>query len=247
MAQAAPVPGSELPASALCLPAIAAAERSARLPAQILRSIALVESGRVDPATGRTIPWPWAVNVAGTGYFYASKDEAVTAVRQFQANGAQSIDVGCAQINLQHHPGAFATLDSAFDPQANASYAARFLNTLYATTGNWPLAAAGYHSRTAEIGLNYARKVMAIWPNARHYGGLPQERAERLGTLSADYSIFKPSFAAQLRRMDEDRAQREQGTAAPELVWVNRPPEPVRLLPTGTQRMAQREPRRVPG
>ncbi len=37
--------------------------------------------------------------------------------------GVQSIDVGCFQINMYYHPGAFATLEQAFDPRANAAYA----------------------------------------------------------------------------------------------------------------------------
>ena len=62
----------------------------------------------------------------GRGHFYDSKAEAVAAVRAMQARGIQSIDVGCGQINLMHHPDAFANLELAFDPQANATYAARF-------------------------------------------------------------------------------------------------------------------------
>ena len=75
-------------------------------------------------------PWPWTVNAEGQGAFYDTKAEAVAAVRAMQARGVRSIDVGCGQINLMHHPDAFASLEQAFDPQANAAYAARFLKEL---------------------------------------------------------------------------------------------------------------------
>lgn len=215
----------------LCLPAIAAAERSGGLPQHLLRSIAYVESGRVDPATGRAVPWPWAINVAGTGYFYDSKEAAIAAVQGFQARGIRSIDVGCAQINLMHHPAAFTSLESAFDPQTNAAYAARFLNDLRRATGSWPMAAAGYHSRTGEIGIAYARRVMDIWPGSARYGSLPGPATAVAGLangmrptlgigtgvitngLNMDYSIYTPEFAAAVRRMDQDRAGPEVGTA----------------------------------
>lgn len=206
-----------------CLSAIQLAERQTRIPPQLLRSIALVESGRPDPVTGRVLPWPWTINVSGTGYFFNSSEEAVAAVRNFQARGIKSIDVGCAQVNLLHHPGAFSTLESAFDPQANADYAARFLKSLYGSTGTWPLAAAAYHSRVAERGNDYARKVLALWPLAGRYGPLPSSAAPAINT-GADYSMYLPEFAARLRRMDEDRARYAGAGTLLESAWARQLP-----------------------
>ncbi len=84
-------------------------------------------------------------------------------MRDLQARGVRSIDVGCMQVNLMHHPDAFGSLEQAFDPTANASYAGRFLTQLYEQTGTWPKATAGYHSLTPEIGDEYERRVMAVW------------------------------------------------------------------------------------
>lgn len=148
---------------AMCESAIDAAEAGAKLPARVLTSIALRESGRVDPDTGRVRPWPWTINFESTGHFYASKEEAIAAVQQIQAGGGQSIDVGCMQVNLQQHPEAFLTLDDAFDPQRNATYAARFLTSLFASLGDWGTAIAAYHSRTPGIGEPYRDQVVATW------------------------------------------------------------------------------------
>ena len=75
-----------------------------------------------------------------------------------------------------HHPDAFASLDIAFEPLANATYAARFLRELYNQTYAWPLAAAAYHSFTPDIGADYARKVLAAWgvPQAPSGGAVMQ-------------------------------------------------------------------------
>ncbi len=151
---------------ALCRAAITAAERAARVPDRLMAAIGMVESGRRD-AAGQTGPWPWTINAEGVGQYFETKAEAVAAVQALQARGIRSIDVGCMQVNLAHHPSAFASLDDAFDPVLNANYAARFLNQLLAQTGTWPRTVAGYHSLTPELGEGYAAKVLAAWPNGR--------------------------------------------------------------------------------
>ncbi len=149
-----------------CAPAIEAAERAARTAPGLLAAIGVVESGRRDPRTGARRPWPWTVNAEGAGTYYPSKAAAVAAVQALQARGVQSMDVGCMQVNLLHHPAAFRSLEQAFDPQANAAYAARFLNSLHGRTGAWPAAAAAYHSFTPERGAQYARLIAAVWAGA---------------------------------------------------------------------------------
>ncbi len=148
----------------LCRHAIQAAERLRAIPAGLLAAIGRVESGRPDPVTGALHPWPWTANAEGRGYFYDTKAQAVAAVRSMQARGVRSIDVGCMQVNLMHHPDAFDGLDQAFDPATNADYAARFLRDLYAQSGVWPRASALYHSATPDLGMEYQRKVMDVWP-----------------------------------------------------------------------------------
>jgi len=147
----------------LCYSAIAAAEAVTHIPEAFLSAIGRVESGRYVSSTGTVAPWPWTVNAAGVGHFYATKAEAVSAVYQFQAQGVRSLDVGCLQVNLFYHPDAFASVDQAFDPAANAAYAARFLLSLHTQTGSWPRAAAAYHSSTRLLGQSYQQKVLAAW------------------------------------------------------------------------------------
>jgi hypothetical protein len=148
----------------LCQQAIESAGRAHAVPPGLMAAIGRVESGRHDPVNGALHPWPWTVDAEGQGSFYDSKEQAIAAVRALQARGVRSIDVGCMQVNLQQHPAAFASLEQAFDPSANADYAGRFLTELHRQAGAWPAAAALYHSATPELGKAYQQKVMAVWP-----------------------------------------------------------------------------------
>jgi hypothetical protein len=145
----------------LCRRAIQAATAGSALPPHMLSAIARVESGRRDPATGQVHPWPWTINAEGRGNFFDSKAEAIAYARQLQQRGVKSFDVGCMQVNLMHHPDAFLSLDEAFDPDANARYAVKFLNELRDKTGSWETASAWYHSANPEEGTPYRGLVVA--------------------------------------------------------------------------------------
>jgi len=195
------------PTANACMPGIVTAERDFALPAQLLRTIAIVESGRPDLASGRVTPWPWTINVGGVGRFFETKEAAIEAVRDLQANGVRSIDVGCVQINLMHHPDAFASLEEAFDPRSNTRYGARFLNALYREIGNWPQAAAAYHSRTHDEGASYETRVMAIWPLADRFPDTTLRLNGRATAPAENFGNYTPEFAAQVRRMHADFAR----------------------------------------
>lgn len=144
----------------LCAAAIASAERDSGIPPGWLGAIAKVETGRRAP-DGSVQPWPWSYNAAGDGRYAASNAEALQEVRALQARGVRSIDIGCMQVNLLHHPDAFPSLEAAFDPATNVAYAVRYLRSLQARTGDWNQAVALYHSATPERGLIYQQRVMA--------------------------------------------------------------------------------------
>ena len=87
--------------------------------------------------------------------------QAIAAVRDMQLRGMRSIDVGCMQVNLMHHPDAFVSLEAAFDPAANAAYTAKFLQQLQKQSGSWLRATALYHFGNPELGAEYRSKVAA--------------------------------------------------------------------------------------
>jgi len=146
-----------------CAGAAAMAETETGLPAGLLLAIGKVESGQVDPVTGRLAPWPFAVNVSGRGVLAPNRDAAIAEVRAAQAAGQGSVDVGCFQVSLLHHPWAFDSLEAGFDPVRNARYAAGFLASLRVGAESWEAAAGRYHSKTPELAGPYAVRVMEAW------------------------------------------------------------------------------------
>jgi hypothetical protein len=141
-----------------CQRAIAAAEPGSGLPPGLLLAIARVESGRPRPGGG-VAPWPFALNAGGEGRFPDSRADAIAEVEALRARDRRSVDVGCMQVNLLHHPDAFDGLDAAFDPARNVAYAVRFLRGLRGRTGNWAEAIAQYHSAEPGRGLSYHARV----------------------------------------------------------------------------------------
>lgn len=140
-------------------------EQQNKIPSNLLHAIALAESGRTHDISKKKYPWPWTVNVAGKGYFFETKKEAVNFVKAKRMQGITSIDVGCMQINLHHHPNAFANLDQAFEPHYNIAYSAQFLRNHFDKQLNWTKAVANYHSQTENLGSKYAENVFKYWNN----------------------------------------------------------------------------------
>ena len=175
-----------------CQAAIAVAEREHGIPDGLLQSIGLVESGQRSAETGTRLPWPWAVNVAGEGQLAPDRVAAIALVARAQGRGLRSVDIGCLQINLLHHPQAFASLEEAFEPLANARYGGGFLLALRNRLGNWPAAVAQYHSAEPARGAEYQARVMAQWSGA---AGSAVAAAPRLPVVRIRADAHAPLWA----------------------------------------------------
>ena len=147
----------------LCARAVDQAERAAGIPPHLLQAISLAESGRTSKEHKARLAWPWTVMAEGNGRYLPTKAAAIATVEALQSRGVRNIDVGCMQVNLRYHPDAFAGLQQAFDPTANAAYAARFLKDLHRETGSWTAAAGRYHSATPEHNAPYRAKITKLW------------------------------------------------------------------------------------
>ncbi|HUL05128.1 MAG TPA: transglycosylase SLT domain-containing protein [Candidatus Acidoferrum sp.] len=169
----------------LCAKATNQVEREQGIPRQLLRAISKAESGRYHEGKQIVMAWPWTVMAEGRGRYLETKELAIAEVEQLRARGVRNIDVGCMQVNLQHHPDAFASLDDAFDPLTNVTYAAGFLKTLAAEEGSWAKAAAYYHSQNPDRYRGYRVKVREIWMQERekYLVALDQLRAEQAAAL----------------------------------------------------------------
>jgi hypothetical protein len=208
-----------------CRRAIAAVEPGSGVPPGLLGAIALVESGQRNPRTGAPEPWPWSYNTAGEGHAPPTKAAAMAEVSALLARGIRSIDVGCMQVNLLHHPDAFASLEQAFDPDANLRYASRFLRELRARAGDWGGAIARYHSGEAERGAAYSRRVaLARMGAAWGQGGgvpLPPQIAQNICAPGLTPMLFFGGLREARRFMTPEA--RRAGRAVPVPPAGNRP------------------------
>lgn len=216
--------------AALCERAIVAGARNSGVPQEVLHAISLTETGR--PSGGRLRPWPWAINREGKGFWFQTREEAMAFARRSLAEGRRSFDVSCFQINYHWHGDGFASLESMFDPDVAAAYAARFLRDLYAETGSWSTAAGAYHSRTPHYANIYRNRFDRILANL---GGQPLVVAE----VAQDEEVQAAEAAPRRTRM--------RMTRGPVIIRVVRAPESAdgRVARVRTDRIEKTLPVRV--
>jgi hypothetical protein len=147
-------------ASVLCDAAAQDAARATGVPEDVLLALTRTETGRA--AGGALRPWPWAINQAGAGTWFATEDEMLSHIDGLIAAGVTNFDVGCFQLNYRWHGARFASMDDMADPGQNARYAAGYLADKFATAGNWAAAAAAYHSGTPEFAARYRARFQDI-------------------------------------------------------------------------------------
>jgi hypothetical protein len=191
-----------------CGSAAALAETDWHLPAGLLSAIGIVESGRSGLGSTLPVAWPWSINADGRGFYLSSKAAAIATVRALQAAGWRAIDVGCFQVDLLYHPGAFATVEAAFDPNANAQAAARILARARFGGTSWDTAIAVYHSASPIRGAVYLQQVRAVWPGAR---------TRSIATDTA-YAVLLSPAARQVRVITADDALTQQAVGLPRVL-----------------------------
>ncbi|WP_374434158.1 lytic transglycosylase domain-containing protein [Tabrizicola sp.] len=189
-----PVLSGSHPDAGLCVAAIRQAEKAHGIPADLLLAIGLQEAGL--GLQGSTTVWPWSLNVDGEGFRFDTREEAEDFLARELDAGAQSIDVGCLQVNLRWHPGAFPSPAAGFDPERNADYAARFLRGLHDETGDWLEAAGRYHSATDGLKDAYLagveRNLSRLEDSAWEVDALADGAGLALGTAVAEKRKMNP-------------------------------------------------------
>ncbi|VXC23526.1 Lytic transglycosylase [Pseudomonas sp. 8Z] len=125
-------------------PAYQLIARSNGVPSEVLYSVALQESG--TRIRGQIVPWPWTLNVAGTGYRFATRDEACVALMTALVTaGANRVDVGLGQTNIGANGHRYAYPCEGLDPYKNLTVTAQILAEQKARGGDWVIAAGHYH------------------------------------------------------------------------------------------------------
>lgn len=169
------------------------AEREHDLPAGLLLSIALVESGMGG------IPQPYALNLGGRPVMATSQDEARALLRDGAGRLRTNVTVGCMQISLTYHKEHFKPVDRILDPKANVFYAARYLKRLRAETGSWTKAVARYQGGSQRQRLAYLCKVHS------NLSALTAEGASILDATHCPDGIAPPGIAPETRQKFRNR------------------------------------------
>jgi hypothetical protein len=139
-----------------------AAERTG-VPLSVLRAVTLAETGRTDPDTRQFSAWPWAIQAQSRGSWFPNQDQALAFAKDLVAQGVRNLDIGCFQLNFHWHGAGFRNLEEMMTPDANALYAAGFLQQLYTETGDWKTAVGHYHSRDSARAMTYVARLETIY------------------------------------------------------------------------------------
>ncbi|MCY0854266.1 transglycosylase SLT domain-containing protein [Cupriavidus sp. D39] len=130
------------------------AAMSRRVDPLILAGIAMNESAY------RGRPWPWTLNVAGRGMFFATREDAHATVNRLLAARRCDFDVGIMQINWCYHGQRFASPWEALAPATNIRVAETILMENLQRSGSAMKAIAWYHSADSSRGGAYFARFM---------------------------------------------------------------------------------------
>ena len=135
--------------------------RETHVPASVLYGVALQES---RAALGKHVarPWPWTLNVRGTGYRYGSRAAVFAALNTWLKSGETRIDVGLMQIHWRYHAPKLGNSWRALSPEHNLRVGAAVLRACFRQLGNWTDATGCYHSQTPWRADAYKASVAAL-------------------------------------------------------------------------------------
>ena len=127
-------------AGASCENQIMAAAQKYGIPAGILYSVGLTETGRKGSLH------PNALNIEGKAIYAKSSRHALDIFHSARTKNKKLIDLGCMQINHHYHHREFNSVAEMLNPKKNVEYAAKFLSRLKKRHQTWTMAVARYHA-----------------------------------------------------------------------------------------------------
>jgi len=134
------------------------------VPPSILYAVALAESGTVIESTRAIKPWPWTLNIAGQGHFYATRKAAADALVFVLASGRESVDIGLMQVNWRYHKRRLVNPQLALEPYQNLRVGAQILQECFGSREDWWEAVGCYHAPSKpNRAARYRERVLAHW------------------------------------------------------------------------------------
>lgn len=149
------------------------AGKSVGLDPELIYAVAMAESKK-RVGTASVSPWPWALNIAGKGSYYATLDEARAALDEALSLGIKSIDVGPMQINLRWNGHRVQNPADLFDLATSARVGAEILSEAIASNPTDLVIGVGrYHNWDDALARPYGTKVLKF-RNVIVQAGTPQ-------------------------------------------------------------------------
>ena len=134
------------------------------IPPALLYAVALTESARPVGSPARVRPWPWTLNMAGRGVFFASRLAAWRALTVWLEEGKRSVDIGLMQVSWRYHERHLSTPWQALDPYHNLRVGAGILKACYQTRRGWWASVGCYHApANSERAFRYRGRVASRW------------------------------------------------------------------------------------
>jgi len=112
--------------------------------AELIYSIALVESGRTTNGLYR--PWPWTLNINEKPYRFKTRKEAYKTLKKEIDSGNQAIAIGLMQIYWRYNKSYFSDPWEALDPYKNIDVGAKILTFFKNQRGTFENAVGAYYS-----------------------------------------------------------------------------------------------------
>jgi hypothetical protein len=134
------------------------------IPATLLYAVALAESGRSIESLPVRRPWPWTLNIAGKGIYYASRLAAWHALEATLRARQERVDIGLMQVNWRYHQDRLQSSWMALDPLHNLSVGAAILKACYERWQEWWRSVGCYHAPSdRQRADRYQQRVAALW------------------------------------------------------------------------------------
>ena len=130
----------------------------AGVPVAVLHGIALAESGKTW-SDGSRRPWPWTLNSIKGPMFFASRDQAASALSKILQEGITNVDIGLMQVNYGYHGSRVKHPSDLLDPAINLRVAGQVLAEARDVVGGDVASAVGaYHA-----GYKASARGRSIW------------------------------------------------------------------------------------
>lgn len=149
--------GSIQATGSTCKTVISKQEEQKGIPQDLLKAIAVVESGIS----------PWAVNAQGRAHIFKSKEAAARYIRELVEEGVGNIGVGCMQLHYASHRRHFKSVEEMLEPEKNIAHAAKLIKNLQHRHGSIDRAVQMYHSASPAHHKPYKNRVYGIWAKIR--------------------------------------------------------------------------------